>query len=380
MPHIVPNSARPINPSLVKPLRFVAGPADENLANAVRNLLRDVNNIFGATQNQNPDEDILLDIDELGQPIIRDEITGEILSGEGYYGWSKAFCERMKRLRKGLEDPGLQSHAGAVRRRRSRSRSGSRSSSRSRTSTRSSQPYKRRRYSDSEEERSRSRSIGSPRRNRWAYSRSPSPSRDRDMAVEHGRPPQHPVETSSQSTPRGRIHHQVLEPLPPHPPSNTSSSARRNLGPPYVTELSRAPNGHEPNFQDFLPPNLFPPLTSHNLGPGGVPIPPPPPPQYLGQWPPPPPPQMVSPQNQQGGPWPPLPPSINQGAQQWQVPPYGQPLVGGNAWPQTTQQGGNGRGVYGGRGQSGHNNSYQQSRGGGHNGYRGNGRGRGWSS
>jgi len=46
MPHIVPNSTRPINPDMIKPLRFVAGPADEALAAAVKGLLQNVQKIF----------------------------------------------------------------------------------------------------------------------------------------------------------------------------------------------------------------------------------------------------------------------------------------------------------------------------------------------
>merc|ERR1711977_308441 len=100
MPHIVPNSTRPINPDMIKPLQFVAGPAEEGLTLAVKALLDDVQAIFG---DADLDEKATLDIDELGQPIVVDEITGDILGGEGYYGWSRTFCEKMKRRKKGLD-------------------------------------------------------------------------------------------------------------------------------------------------------------------------------------------------------------------------------------------------------------------------------------
>ncbi|TAQ86757.1 hypothetical protein B7494_g4921 [Chlorociboria aeruginascens] len=97
MPHIVPNSARPINPDMIKPLQLRAGPADENLVQAVKSLLDDVSIIFGSETYQN--EKTSWDIDELGQQIVLDEITGDIIEGEGYYGWSRNFCEKMKKRR-----------------------------------------------------------------------------------------------------------------------------------------------------------------------------------------------------------------------------------------------------------------------------------------
>jgi len=101
MEHIVPNSTRPINPSLVKPLRFMGGPADESLASAVKTLLQDVNSIYSSADSYDEMESSVWDVDELGQQVLRDEISGDILSGEGYYGWSRAFCEKMKRRYRG---------------------------------------------------------------------------------------------------------------------------------------------------------------------------------------------------------------------------------------------------------------------------------------
>ncbi|KAI4125559.1 MAG: hypothetical protein LQ347_005339 [Umbilicaria vellea] len=95
MPHIIPDSTTPINPQLVKALQFVAGPADENLVMAVKDFMKDVEVLFG-TEEQH-DAASTVDIDELGQPTLHDEISGEPIGGEGYYGWSKAFCRKMKR-------------------------------------------------------------------------------------------------------------------------------------------------------------------------------------------------------------------------------------------------------------------------------------------
>lgn len=102
MPYIVPNSTRPINPKLIKPLRFMAGPADDKLAVAVKDLLKDVDAIFGVVDIDKQTDESNFDIDELGQPIIRDEIIGDVLEAEGYYGWSRHFCERMKQRKKGI--------------------------------------------------------------------------------------------------------------------------------------------------------------------------------------------------------------------------------------------------------------------------------------
>ncbi|KAL8793113.1 MAG: hypothetical protein Q9195_004319 [Heterodermia aff. obscurata] len=101
MPHILPNSSTPINPQLVKPLQFIAGPADELLANAVKAFMNDVELLYGIGADDL--KNVVMDIDELGQPAIRDEITGDLIDGESYYGWSRAFCEKMKRRRSGKE-------------------------------------------------------------------------------------------------------------------------------------------------------------------------------------------------------------------------------------------------------------------------------------
>ena len=235
LPHIIPNSTVPINPQQVKPLRFDVRPAEESLMRAVKNFMKDIDSLDIPIGND--EEHIECDIDELGQPMIRDEETGELVRGEGYYGWSKTFCEKMKMRRDGMEIVGE-------------------STRRIDDMDRSSSPRKRRRYSPSGSSRrsySSSRSISrSPRRG----SHSKSPSRQRSSSYS---PP--PVLSAPQQQ-QPKLTHNV--PPPPPPPSQASSYP---LPVPFPPDLARG----------------FP------LGPGGLPIPPPPP-NYKGPWPPPPPP------------------------------------------------------------------------------------------
>jgi CID domain len=361
MPHIVPNSARPINPELVKPLRFIAGPADETLANAVRELLREANDKFEATQSHGHFIEPLWDIDELGQTILRDDMTGEILSGEGYYGWSKAFCEKMKRRRKGLAYTESSSYRESDRRGRSRSQT----RSLSRTSSRSSQPHKRRRYSDSDEDRSRNRSRSISRRRRRTWSSSRSASIERGISSQLDKPD----ETIQRSPSQGRGNHSARD---------RSHSSHSDF-----QEHSRYSAMYAQDSQNFSQSQhalIFD--TSHSFNANIIPIPPPPPPQYQGTWPPPHPPPIVR-YGQQGGSWPPTAPPFLHGAQQWPSTPYGQPQAGGNTWPQTRPQESSSSEAYGVQGQSGSTVPQQQYSAGvsGYNGYggTGRGRGRGWS-
>lgn len=295
MPHIVPNSTRPINPDMIKPLQFVAGPADENLVVAVKALLEDVQTIFGGQTDE--EEKPSLDIDELGQPIVLDEITGDVIDGEGYYGWSRSFCEKMKRRKKGVDVPG-----------KARDRSRSRSSS---------PGVRKRRYSDSDDASSRDGYRSSRRRRSYTSSRSPSPEhigkngnsvsgsrRSYSRSPKRSASPKHP-----ESYPQG------LPPRPPVPPI-----------PP-------------PPFQQPFNPNF--------------PLPPPP---FNGQhWPPPNPPPFNGSNQQNYGSWqippPPLgpPPQMNYPQQQGNYPPSGP-----GAWQQGNSRGYNsnwkGRGNYRGRG------------------------------
>jgi CID domain len=366
MPHITPNSTRPINPALVKPLRFVAGPADEDLASAVKNLLQEVNNIYGGTKFQDQYENVSWDIDELGQAILHDDVTGEALNDEGYYGWSKTFCEKMKRRRKGLDRARMEGHNERRSRSQSQSQSQSRSRSRSRSrsSSLSSHRYKRRRFSNSDEERSRSRSNSRSRHGRRAYSSSRSPSRDRSFPLQQDKHSRTSHESISRSTSQERNGRDV-------------TGAAHTSRPPSLDampDIIREPFGQDIQSMAALQ-QAFLPQSGHHFSSGVIPIPPPPPPQY-GQWPPQPPlPPSTAPYAQQAHPagsWPPPPPPF---LQHWPSASYGQMPPG------PPQQGGNGRGAYGGRGRgvAGPSQQHYQGPGSGYNGYRGNGRGNGWS-
>ncbi|KAL4788525.1 hypothetical protein BJX76DRAFT_365777 [Aspergillus varians] len=272
IPHIIPNSTVPLRPDMIKPLQFLAGPADEKLATALKVFLADVDRIYAPGGLEQKDGE-MVDIDELGQTVVRDEITGEILEGETYYGWSRSFCQQMQK--RNARDSG-------------------RSNSRSRS------PNKRRRYSDSASDDSRSRSSSRsqtpPLRNRRYASRSRSRGRSYSPQAPQPNQPQHQYP---------QPHHH------PHPPPHN-------------------PYAQQPGFLSQPPQHQM----SYPLG--GNAFPPPPPPNYQGGWPPPPPPQMSNfpnfpPPYQQ---IPPGPPQMHPGAPHmpsgsYNFPP---PPPGGRGW------------------------------------------------
>lgn len=234
MPHIIPNSGTPIHPQLVKPLQFVTGPADQNLVIAVQGFLKDVESVDGVDAK----DETLMDIDELGQIVLRDEISGDIVGGEGYYGWSRTFCERMKR-----RITGRSLHE---------SENGSRS------------PRKRRRYSDSQSSGSRSRSPSRPRLRG-------------DLFMEQSRKPSNSPRSASRSKSRSSSY------SPPMVLAGFQQTQVPEPSPLQQTEVhERAPSQTHPFPLPFS--------QGSPLAPGGVPIPPPPPPNFIGVWPPPPPP------------------------------------------------------------------------------------------
>ncbi|KAE9364349.1 hypothetical protein N431DRAFT_431228 [Stipitochalara longipes BDJ] len=327
MPHIVPNSTRPINPDMIKPLQFVAGPADENLVVAVKGLLEDVQTIFGVQTDQ--EEKASLDIDELGQPIILDEITGEVIDGEGYYGWSRSFCEKMKRRKKGLDIPGKDEGRG-----RSRSRS-------------STPGARKRRYSDSDDGSSRGDYRSARRRRSYSSSRSPSP----EDARKNG---------NSGSGSRRSYSRSPRRSSSPRRPENLPRDSRPPQGlPPRPSMIGIPPPPFQQPFNPNFPPPPPPPLQNFN----GTNQ------QQYGAWPPPPPPPL---QNfngtnpQQYGSWPPPPPPGNPPNQQQQQYGYAQQQQqqgsyqapsGPGGWQQGNGRGYNGnwngprgRGNYRGRG------------------------------
>ena len=251
MPHIIPNSTAPINPLFMRPLQFVAGPADDSLVHTVKDFLKEVDALYGG--GVDPLETSIADIDELGQQIVHDELSGEVIGGEAYYGWSRAFCEKMKRREGNGRAPRL-------------------SYSDDQDLRRNISPRKRRRYSSSDEERNgdgrRSRSSSRSSRARFAgtgASRKRSFSRSRSSSRDESRPGfQRYGSLRSRSRSRSRS-----RPYSP-PPIITSNQENLSQQPP-------------PEFLNAFPQGI-------PLGPGGVPIPPPRPSNYVGPWPPPPPP------------------------------------------------------------------------------------------
>ena len=307
MPHIMPNSSVPINPQLVKPLQLVAGPANDNLVTAIKDLLNDVD-----ASSLEDFQDEGMDMDELGQPVLRDDITGDIVEGEGYYGWSRVFCERMKRKgQEGVDAWRFVSHSGGAERGLSPLR-----------------PRKRG-YSDSGSSTSNGRSPSRFEQPRISTPRSRSTSRGSNPRLRafRGRRPYRSLRSRSHSRFR-----------------STSTSRSPSYSPPqtlpafeHIPTTASQASGQPPIQMQEQGPSPPPPLSlplqfsqGFPLGPSGIPIPPPPPPNYKGTWPPPPPPP-TGPRNfqtQNHGPHPQGPHPVYQD----RVPPnFG-------AWAQQQQQ------------------------------------------
>ena len=259
LPHIVPNSARAINPQLVKALQFTAGPADGNLVIAVKDFLQNVE-LLDAHRFEDQEND--MDIDELGQSVSGDKISGTILGGEAYYGWSRAFCEKMKKRGIGLANIG-------------------RNSGRTGSIDRSLSPRERRRYSDSGSSRSRTGSMEEGRSSSLASNQGSrsrhnhqTHSKSRDLSKEQRR------YRSLRSRSRSRS--------PSYSPPQTVSVIQKP-SPPANPRPMQQTQTQGPSSPLSIPvPHQF--SKGFPLVPGGVTLPPPPPPNYYGPWPPPPPP------------------------------------------------------------------------------------------
>lgn len=279
MPHIIPNLPGPIKPHLMKPLQLAAGPADEDLVAAVKTFMKDIDSLNGTRDQHN---DTIADIDALGQPAIRDEDTGEFIGGEGYYGWSQAFCERMQRRRDDKMKYNTDMGRGPL-------------------AQRSRSPRKRRRYSDSDSSRSRSRSPSrsisySPPRSKSRYEKAASEGRGRSSSGALS-PPER-GSTLDQSPHLDSGSPQETRPRERSMSRPRSGSLGRSVASSTAPQAqpSGPANGHPPTPQLPLPTTFngaFP------IGPNGLPIPPPPPPNYTGPWPPPPPPLSSAVQKQQ---------------------------------------------------------------------------------
>ncbi|ESZ98607.1 hypothetical protein SBOR_1057 [Sclerotinia borealis F-4128] len=355
MPHIIPNSTRPINPEMIKPLQFVAGPADDELVTAVKALLDDVQTIFGAEPGQ--DERNVSDVDELGQPIILDESTGELIDGEGYYGWSRVFCEKMKRRRKGLDQP------MSERDQHSQSRSLS--------------PQRKRRHSDSEGSETSSPERSRRRRRSYTSSRSPSPDYERGAKHnEYSRSPSRGRQQTYSASGDNEKNHSsggspnrltgnenplmpetfhMAAPVPAQQSVFLSNQTYTNPPMPYQPYQSYQP--YQQDFNQGYPLNPTQHQSSMQWPPPPPSGPPPGPPSY---------PNMHF--NTTNSQWPPPPPPNNHSLN-FQQPPGGYP-TGPMGWQPPAQ---------GGQGGRGHNKGWNDSYGGQGRGGRGNYRGRGWS-
>ncbi|KAK2777765.1 hypothetical protein CKAH01_11962 [Colletotrichum kahawae] len=358
LPHLEPNSTKPMNPNMIKPLQLAPGPADKALAKAVKDLLADVERLYSkSAASQQPDQQST-DLSEMGERVVLDEVTGEVIGGETYYGWSRNFCEKMKQRKKGKP--------GGDRRSRGRGRSSSRSRSRSFSpgrSSRSDSPpaFKRRRLSPDSRSRSPSRSRSHsrdrrqspPRKGRYnsrdysrsrsrSHSRSRSPYRSRSRSRERGggrgrgdssRSPLPTLGSGRYNDESGQGYNQ--QPPPPPPPSHHTPAA----------------------FQPYPPP---PPNAVGGFG--HFPPPPPPPQGFQGAWPPPPPPTHPPTVGYISGPpqnWGAPPPPPHMGG--WGAPaPPPPPPQQHNQYQQQPQYG-RGGGGYRGRGRGG----YNRGRGGG---------------
>ncbi|CCC10056.1 unnamed protein product [Sordaria macrospora k-hell] len=382
MPVLEPNSTRPMNPDMIKPLVLYAGPAEKSLVEAVKKLLVDVDNIFSkdAANLDGPTPEI----GQMGEVIETDEITGEVIGGETYYGWSRNFCEKMKkRNQRGASGNDSRSRT-RERTRSSRSRSRSFSPSRSRDSSRGSDArpaFKRPRLSESPEGRyrkrsrsrsqdrsvSRSRSRDRSRRGRGYDSRSRSRSRSRGRYRSRSRSrstsrpgfrqrsPTYGSRGRSRSRSPGIIGLRGGQHQPPYhaPLSATSFPTGMPPRPPqhpgvFVPPPPPPPNQQPAgNFHPVPPPIGFPvpvpslPGQPHQFP--GFPVPHPPQTYQGGQWPPPPPgpphqypqhPQHPTPPSHITTPSPPppnfFPPGGPMGVSPHHPPPFAAPP--GGAW------------------------------------------------
>ncbi|KAH7368916.1 hypothetical protein B0T11DRAFT_277846 [Plectosphaerella cucumerina] len=344
LPHLTPNSTKPMHPDMIRPLQLASGPADKVLARAVKDLLRDVERIYSRGGGPRDEDEPNIQLSELGERVVVDEITGDVIGGETYYGWSREFCEKMKQRRK-------KAKLGPASRGRDTSRSPSLSRSPSRSSRSPSPPaFKRRRLSRDSPSLDRRPSPGrhgGPRRRSYSRSRSPSrtpPRRYRSRTRSRSRDRNYRGRQDRSPSPRGqdisRSGSRRHESSSYHNPSRTPSAP-----PP-------APVPHHQHIHGPIPSFPHPPPMPMG-GFGQFPIPPPPPQGFNGQWPPPPPPPP-----QQGG------------AQGW-IPPPPPHMAGPGGWRPQQQQHDAPQGSYQGYGRGGHRGG-RGGRGGGYD------RGRGW--
>lgn len=246
LPHLTPNSARPMVTDRIRPIQLSAGVADGPLVDAVKNLLRSADRIYSSVDVSLIDGSANEDINELGERFVVDSATGDVVSADTYYGWSRAFCEKMRARRKQTVSRG----------RDSRDRSYSRSES---SHSRSPSPSRKRprRYSSESRSRSLSRSRTPPARVQ-NHSRGNSPDR-RSPPRPYNKPPA-----------------ANLAGLPPPPPPPQAGFPGQWPPPPPLPPL---PPGGMPNWTPD-PAVMSQMMSAWSASQGFPPsLPPPPPPQ-----------------------------------------------------------------------------------------------------
>ncbi|RBR23057.1 uncharacterized protein FIESC28_04052 [Fusarium coffeatum] len=77
LPHLTPNSTKAMYPDQIRPIQLASGPADKVLVTAVQDLLGEVERMFSKEQKWDDDNDL----NELGERVVLDEITGDIIGG-----------------------------------------------------------------------------------------------------------------------------------------------------------------------------------------------------------------------------------------------------------------------------------------------------------
>ncbi|KAL8873074.1 MAG: hypothetical protein Q9174_001395 [Haloplaca sp. 1 TL-2023] len=257
LPHIIPNSMVPIKPHLVQPLQLNAGSASENLANAVEALLQNAATIYGAKRHGR--DTSKLDFNALGQPVVVNGSSSNAAGSEGYYGWSKSFCTKMKLRddRDTSRSPVRHHHLNQKHRTPANYSSSDASRSRSRSmSTSRSPPYRR----GSLRQRQRSSDSASGSRGR------------RNLRRSNQEPGMLNQTRNGSRSPRSRSSGESYSPPDIAPPQHVETSPDK-----------RFDNGSPPNgMAHAIQPPPF--LAQAMLGPGQVPIPPPRPPNYSGPW------------------------------------------------------------------------------------------------
>ncbi|KAK1760874.1 hypothetical protein QBC47DRAFT_368449 [Echria macrotheca] len=354
-----PNSTKPMNPDTIKPAVLPGGPADKSLVEAVKKVLSDVDKIYSKEPALS---DSYPDINQMGEVVEVDEITGDVIGGQTYYGWSRAFCEKMKARKyggKGGSHGGNRGRNLSTRSPRSYSRSDGRSRTPRRSESRSMSPpaFKRPRLSvsprsrhrdrsgdrSSSRSRSRSRDGNGYRGRDYARSRNRSRGRSRSRSRSQSSDGRYEPGGGSYARSRSRSRSPKSAPYSPPPPSGFAPKPTPGNG--YVS-------GYAPPLPSHPMPYPPPPIP-HQAGYGHIPIPPPPPPNYNGQWAPPPPP---APAFYTGAPPPPPPPVAPPYAQAgWLHPPPAPPAAAPSRPSQEqypSNQGGSGvyqggRGMYG---------------------------------